>query len=76
MFKLETLIEITKLEKENRGIRLQDKLKEQEYYGDKEDLFDRLTKALNSNGEAWRTHSETMQALPNQSLAALADDTS
>ena len=40
MSKLDTLTELTKLEKENRRNRLEDKLKQQEYDGDIEELFD------------------------------------
>ena len=68
MTKLETLIEINYLEKQNRKNRLEDKLKQQEYYGEIEELFDPLTKTLNTNVE-------TMQALQNQTLAALEDKT-
>ena len=51
MTKLETLIEINNLEKLNRKNRLEDKLKQQEYYGEMEELFDPLTKTLNANSE-------------------------
>ena len=34
MTKLETLIKLNKLEKQNRRNRLEDKLKQQEYYGE------------------------------------------
>ena len=50
MTKLETLIELNNLEKQNRRNRLEDKLKQQEYYGEIE-LFDPLTKTLNANNE-------------------------
>ena len=36
MTKLETLIKLNNLEKQNRRNRLEDKLKQQEYYGEKE----------------------------------------
>ena len=49
MTKLETLIELNNLEKQNS--RLEDKLKQQEYYGDIEELYDPLTKTLNANSE-------------------------
>ena len=39
MTKLETLIKLNNLEKQNRRNRLEEKLR-QEYYGDMEDLFD------------------------------------
>ena len=51
MSKLETLIELINLEKQNRKNRLEDKLKQQEYYGETEELFDPLTKTLNANSE-------------------------
>ena len=50
MTKLDKLIELNKLEKENRKNRLEDKLK-QEYYGDIEELFDPLSKTLNAKNE-------------------------
>ena len=51
MTKLDELIELNYLEKQNRKNRLEDKLKQQEYYGEIEDLFDPLTKTLNANNE-------------------------
>ena len=51
MTKLETLIELNNLEKRNRRIRLEDKIKQQEYYGEIEELFDPLTKTLKANSE-------------------------
>ena len=51
MVKLDKLIEINSLEKQNRRNRLEDKLKQQEYYGDIEELFDPLTKILYANTE-------------------------
>ena len=51
MTKLDELIELNYLEKENRKNRLEDKLKQQEYYGEIEELFDPLTKTLNTNSE-------------------------
>ena len=75
MTKLESLIELNKLEKENRKNRLEDKLRQQEYYGEIEELFDPVTKTLNKNSEALLAISETMQALQNQTLEALEDNT-
>ena len=49
--KLEKLIELNNLEKQNRRNRLEDKLKQQEFYGVIEELFDLLTKTLNANSE-------------------------
>ena len=68
MTKLETLIKLNNLEKQNRGNRLEEKLRQQEYYGDMEDLFDPLTKTLNTNSEVWQT-------LQNQTLEASAYNT-
>ena len=51
MTKLDKLIELNNLEKQNRRNRLEDKLKQQEYYGEIEELFDPLTKTLNANNE-------------------------
>ena len=64
MTKLETLIELNNLEKQNRKNRLEDKLKQQEYYGEIEELFDPLTKTLNANNETWLAHNEqTLRAI-------------
>ena len=49
MTKLNKLIELNSLEKQNRRNRLEDKLRQQEYYGDIEELFDPVTKTLNTN---------------------------
>ena len=51
MTKQETLIKLNNLEKHNRRNRLEDNLKQQEYYGEIEELFDPLTKTLNANNE-------------------------
>ena len=75
MTKLDELIESNNLENQNRKNRLGDKLRQEENYGDKEELFDPVTKTLISNGEAWRAHSQTMQALQNRTLTALARNT-
>ena len=68
MAKLDKLIELNSLEKQNRKNRLEDKLNQQEYYGEIEELFDPLTKILNTNAE-------TMQALQNKTLAVLDSNT-
>ena len=68
MTKLETLIELNILAKQNRKHRLEDKLKRQEYYGEIEELFDPLTKTLNTNAK-------TMQALQNKTLVVLDSNT-
>ena len=44
MAKLNKLIKLNKLEKLKRKNGLEDKLKQQEYYGEIEELFDPLTK--------------------------------
>ena len=75
MTKLETLIKLNNLEKQNRRNRLEDKVKQQEYYGEIEKLFDPLTKTLNENNEAWQAQGEAMQALQNQTLAVLRGNT-
>ena len=64
MTKLDELIELNYLEKQNRKNRLEDKLKQQEYYGETEELFDPLTKTLNTN-------SEQNLALSEQTLRAI-----
>ena len=51
MTKLDKLIELNNLEKQNRRNRLEDKLKQQEYYGEIEELFDPLTKTISENNE-------------------------
>ena len=65
---LDKLIELNNLEKEIRKNRIEDKLRQQEDCGDIEELFDPLTKTLNTN-------SEEMQALQNKTLAALDSNT-
>ena len=51
MTKLDKRIELNNQEKQNRRNRLEDKLKQQEYYGEIEELFDPLTKTLIANNE-------------------------
>ena len=51
MTKLDKLIELNNLEKQNRRNRLEDKLKQQEYYGEIKELFDPLTKTISENNE-------------------------
>ena len=63
MTKLETLIALKNLEKQIRRNGLEDKLKQQEYYGEIEELFDALTKTLNTNNETWLAHNEHILAL-------------
>ena len=82
MTKLDKLIELNSLEKQNRRNRLEDKLKQEEFYGEIKELFDPVTTNLNVNSEALLanlqssfTDSEAMQVLQNQTLAALEDNT-
>ena len=82
MDKLDKLIELNSLEKQNRRKSLEDKLRQQEVYGEIEELLDPVIKILNTNGktgqahsEAWQAHNETMQALENKTLAALGSNT-
>ena len=51
MAKLDKVIELNSLEKQNRRNRFEDKLKQQDYYGEIEELFDPFTKTLNANNE-------------------------
>ena len=71
MTKLDKLIELNNLEKQNKRNRLDDKLKQQEYYGEIEELFDPLTKTLNANSETWLAHNEQNLALSEQTLRAI-----
>ena len=71
MTKLDKLINLNNLEKQNRKNRLEEKLKQQEYYGDIEDSFDPLSKTLNENSETWLAHSEHNLALSEQTLRAI-----
>ena len=67
MTKLETLIKLNNLEKQNRRIRLENKLKQQEYYDEIEKLFDPLTRTLNANNEYNLALSEqTLRAIDQQ----------
>ena len=64
MTRLDKLIELNKLQKLNRGNRLEDNLKQQEYYGEIEELFDPLTKTLNTNSEILHAHqTQTREAI-------------
>ena len=63
MARLDKLIELNKPQKLNRRNRLEDKLKQHEYYGELEELFDPLTKTLNTNSEILQAHqTQTMEA--------------
>ena len=59
MTTLDKLIELSNLEKENRKNKLEDNLKQQEYYAEEKELFDPVTKTL-------KTNSETMHSLQNK----------
>ena len=52
------------LEKQSRRNRLEDKLRQQEFYGGIEELVDPLTKTLNTNSEILQAHqTQTMKAI-------------
>ena len=68
MTSLDKLIKLNKLQKLNRRNRLDDKLKQQEYYGEKEELFDPLTKILNIISEIL----QALQALTVESIGETA----
>ena len=64
MTRLDKLIELNKLQKLNRRNRLEDKLKQQEYYGELEEFFDPVTQTLNFNSEILQAHqTQTMEAI-------------
>ena len=65
MTKLETLIKL------NRKNRLEDKLKQQEYYGEIEDLFDPLTKTISETASQINVNNERNLALSEQTLRAI-----
>ena len=71
MTKLETLIKINNLEKQNRKNRLEDKLKQQEYYGEIEELFDPLTKVISETASQINANNERNLALSEQTLRAI-----
>ena len=56
--KLDIIIELNSLEKQNRRKRLEEKLRQQENYGHIEEFLDHLARTLNTNGEAWQAHNE------------------
>ena len=49
MTTLDELVELNNLKKENRKNRLEDKLRQKDYYGEIEELFDPPTKTLNTH---------------------------
>ena len=66
MITLESLIELNKLENENRKNRLEDKLIKQEFFGEIGEFFDPVTKTSNTNSDALLANSEAMQGLQNR----------
>ena len=70
MTKLDKLIELNNLEKQNRRIRLEDKLKQQQYYGEIEELFDPLTKTISETASRINENTERNLALGEQTLRA------
>ena len=71
MTKLDKLIELNNLEKQNRRNRLEDKLKQQEYYGEIEELFDPLTKTISETASQINANNEQNLALIEQTLRAI-----
>ena len=71
MTKLDKLIELNNLEKQNRRNRLEDKLKQQEYYGEIEELFDPLTKTISETASQINENTERNLALGEQTLRAI-----
>ena len=71
MTKLDELIELNYLEKLNRKNRLEDKLKQQEYYGEIEELFDPLTKTISETASQRNANNEQNLALSEQTLRAI-----
>ena len=63
MQKLETLIELKRLEKANRRNRLEKNSRKQDYYGEIEELFDPLTKTLNAYREKISIANQTLETL-------------
>ena len=71
MTKLDKLIELNNLEKQNRRNRLEDKLKQQEYYGEIEELFDPPTKTIGEIASQINANNEQNLALSEQTLRAI-----
>ena len=71
MTKLDKLIELNNLEKQNRRNRLEDKLKQQEYYGEIEELLDPLTKTISETASQINANNEQNLALSEQTLRAI-----
>ena len=71
MTKLDKLIELNNLEKQIRRNRLEDKLKQQEYYGEIAELFDPLTKTISETASQINANNEQNLALSEQTLRAI-----
>ena len=71
MTKLDKLIELNNLEKQNRRNGLEDKLKQQEYYGEIEELFDPLFKTISETASQINANNERNLALSEQTLRAI-----
>ena len=71
MTKLYKLIELNNIEKQNRRNRLEDKLKQQEYYGEIEELIDPLTKTISETASKINANNEQNLALSEQTLGAI-----
>ena len=71
MTKLETLIKLNNLEKQNRKNRLEDKLKQQDYYGETEELFDPLSKTISETASQINANNERNLAFSEQTLRAI-----
>ena len=71
MTKLDKLIELNNLGKQNGTNRLEDKLKQQEYYGEIEELFDPLTKTISETASQINANNEQNLALSEQTLRAI-----
>ena len=71
MTKLDKLIELNNLETQNRRNRLEDKLQQQEYYGEVEELFDPLTKTISETASQINANTERNLALGEQTLRAI-----
>ena len=71
MTKLDKLIELSNLEKQNRRNRLEDKLNQQEYYGEIEELLDPITKTISETASQINANNEQNLALSEQTLGAI-----
>ena len=71
MTKLYKLVELNNLEKQNRKNRLEDKLKQQEYYGEIEEFLDPLTKTISETASQINENTERNLELGEQTLRAI-----